>query len=121
MWGGTRGREAPSIATQSLVFVVSQSEHLGEERSPDARLPLLLHQLTRHPPPTTCQPGQSGGGKILHLILVNLGNQVEASGEVESGTLLTRHDVPELPAAQTLSLPCFAFPLRHICNFILFT
>ena len=107
MWGGTRGREAPSIATQSLVFFVVQSEHLGEERSPDARPPLLLHQLTRHPP--------------LHLLLVNLGNQVEASGEVESGTLLTRHDVPELPAAQTLSLPCFAFPLRHICNFILFT
>ena len=123
MWGGTRGREAPSIATQSLFIVVSQSEHLGEERSPDARLPLLLHQLTRHPPPTTCQPGQSGGGKILHLLLGNLGtNQVEASGEVgRSGTLLTRHDVPELPAAQTLSLPCFAFPLRHICNFILFT
>ena len=87
MWGGTRGREAPSIATQSLFFiVVSQSEHLGEERPPDARPPLLLHQLTRHPPPTSCQPGQSVGGKILHLVLVNLGNdQVEASGEVESG------------------------------------
>ena len=63
MWGGTRGREAPSIATQSLFIVVSQSEHLGEERPPDARPPLLLHQLTRHPPPTPCQPGQSGGGK----------------------------------------------------------
>ena len=81
MWGGTRGREAPSIATQSLVFVVSQSEHLGEERLPDAR-PLLLHQLTRHPPPTSCQPGQSGGGKFLSIwALIRLG-QVEKWGGV---------------------------------------
>ena len=82
MWGGTRGREAPSIATQSLFIVVSQTEHLGEERSPDARPPLLLHQLTRHPPPSSCQPGESGGGNFLSTWALIRWRQVEKWGGV---------------------------------------